>query len=252
MVLEEKCRRMENGLNENVAEVIMQKESIKDVIDTMRTHDTLLHERLAPTSPTYADLAAGRQSLGDGGVHPGGSNGTRPGTLKQHSKPTDNNSKKHTSVQQQNNGGPKRLVGAKASVCRISLLINGQQLAEMVSQCRPTHRGGSVFRNVAIVTLHGAPPPTRDFFFSRVCKNTVDMEFQKLITEKGLNDFILTLVSNSEAKFKSYKISFTINEQDKVLVADYGPCMCVQRWRVRSRVRTNSEDIKGASSYHGE
>ncbi len=48
MVLEERCRRMENGLNENVAEVIIQKESIKDVIDTMRTHDTLLYERLAP------------------------------------------------------------------------------------------------------------------------------------------------------------------------------------------------------------
>ncbi len=110
MVLEEKCRRMENGLNENVAEVIMQKEFIKDVIDIMRTHDTLLHERLAPTTPTYAYLAAGRQSIGDGGENPGGSNGTRPGTLEQYSKPTDNNSKKHASVQQQNNGGPKRLV----------------------------------------------------------------------------------------------------------------------------------------------
>ncbi len=85
-------------------------------------------------------------------------------------------------------------------------------------------------------TVHGAPPPKRDFvfsFFSRVCKNTVDMEFQKLITDKGLNDFILTLVSNSGAKFKSYKISVAINEQDKVLVADNWPmCVCVQNWRV--------------------
>ncbi len=48
-------------------------------------------------------------------------------------------------------------------------------------------------------TVHGTPPPTRDFFISSVFKDTVDMEFQELITENGLNDFILTLVSNSEA-----------------------------------------------------
>ncbi len=63
-----------------------------------------------------------------------------------------------------------------------------------------------------------------------MCKNTVDTEFQKLITEKSLNDFILTLVSNSEAKVRSYKISVAINEQDKVLVADNWPmCECVYR-----------------------
>ncbi len=51
------------------------------------------------------------------------------------------------------------------------------------------------------------PPPKTGFFMSRVCKDTDDIELQKLITEKGLNDFILTLVSNSDAKFKSNTFS---------------------------------------------
>ncbi len=69
------------------------------------------------------------------------------------------------------------------------------------------------------------------------------MEFLKLITEKGLNDFILTLVSHLEAKFKSYKLSVAINEQDKVLVADNWPMdVCLKKWRVSSEVRINGED----------
>ncbi len=53
MVLEEKIRRMENGLNENAPEVINQKECMNDVVNTLKTHDILLKEKIVPTSPTY-------------------------------------------------------------------------------------------------------------------------------------------------------------------------------------------------------
>ncbi len=35
---------MGNGLNENAAEVINQKEYMNDIVNTIKTHDTLLKE----------------------------------------------------------------------------------------------------------------------------------------------------------------------------------------------------------------
>ncbi len=56
MVLKEKIWCMENGLNENAAEVINQKEYMNDVVNTLKTHDTLLKEKIVPVSPTYAGI----------------------------------------------------------------------------------------------------------------------------------------------------------------------------------------------------
>ncbi len=51
---------MENGLNENAAEVINQKECMNDVVNTLKTHDTPLKEKIVPTSPTYAGILSAK------------------------------------------------------------------------------------------------------------------------------------------------------------------------------------------------
>ncbi len=60
MVLEEKIRHMENGLNETAAEVINQKECMNDLVNTLKTHDTLLKEKIVPTFPTYTRILSAK------------------------------------------------------------------------------------------------------------------------------------------------------------------------------------------------
>ncbi len=64
MVLEEKIQHMENGLNENAAEEINQKECMNDVVNTLKTHDTLLKEKIVPTSPSYAGILSAKKRMG--------------------------------------------------------------------------------------------------------------------------------------------------------------------------------------------
>ena len=52
------------------------------------------------------------------------------------------------------------------------------------------------------------------------------------ITRKGVKDFDLTLVSNLNATYKSYKLSVGVSDKDKVLYSEMWPAgICIQRWR---------------------
>ncbi len=80
----------------------------------------------------------------------------------------------------------------------------------------------------------GDLPPKRDYFISRLHKETDDDGMKNYITKRGVQDFNLSLVSNMNAMFKLYKLSISISELNKVLCAEMWPSgVCVQRWRER-------------------
>ncbi len=100
--------------------------------------------------------------------------------------------------------------------------------------------------------IHGAPPPKRDYFVSRVHSETDDEGLKTYITNKGLHDFNLTLVSNINSIFKSYRLSVSINDKGKVLCSEMWPSgICVQRWRKRSNgVASGDNTTTRLTSHH--
>ncbi len=79
------------------------------------------------------------------------------------------------------------------------------------------------------VTLFVVPHLLRDYFIPRVPKETDDDGIKNYITNRGVQDFSLSLGSNVNAMFKSYKLSISISEFNKVLCAEMWPsgvCMC--------------------------
>ncbi len=58
IVMEEKVRRLKNGLNENVANVLIHKEQIDNATETIKTHETLLIDKLDIEQPTYAKIVS--------------------------------------------------------------------------------------------------------------------------------------------------------------------------------------------------
>ncbi len=83
--------------------------------------------------------------------------------------------------------------------------------------------------------MDGAPPPKRDVFLSRVYRDTTDDDMRCYISSKGVNGVDLTLVSNVNSTFKSYKLSVPIVEKDKIMQASLWPSsVCIEKWRSRS------------------
>ena len=89
--------------------------------------------------------------------------------------------------------------------------------------------------------VHGAPLPKRDFFISRVVKSTTDEQMLNYVRNKGIRSVEIKRMSNDEAIFKSFKLTVSIDEKDKVMQESMWPYgLCVQRWRDRNH-RTNNE-----------
>ena len=91
--------------------------------------------------------------------------------------------------------------------------------------------------------LEGAPPPKRDFFLSRVKKDTQDEVISNYISSKGIENADLKLVSNEDAKYKSYKLSVCVGYKDKVMCADmWTRGVCIEKWFKRGyrQIDTNS------------
>lgn len=83
--------------------------------------------------------------------------------------------------------------------------------------------------------VHGAPLPKRDFFISRVSKDTTDEQMLEYITGQGVISAEIQCVSNPNAAYCSYKLTVPVIEKDKVMVGDIWPYgVCVQRWWRRS------------------
>ncbi len=55
---------------------------------------------------------------------------------------------------------------------------------------------------------------------SRVHKETDNEGMKNYITDKGLQDFDLTLISNINATFKSYTLSVSISDRDRILCSE--------------------------------
>ena len=92
--------------------------------------------------------------------------------------------------------------------------------------------------------LEGAPPPRRDFFLSRVKRDTNDETIKEYINDKGIPNAELTVVSNVNAKYKSYRLSVCIDYKDKVMSSDMWPKgVCIERWRER----TNATGVLNSS-----
>ncbi len=69
-------------------------------------------------------------------------------------------------------------------------------------------------------------------FSLRVYRDTADDEMRCYISSKGVNGVDLTLVSNVNSTFKSYKLSVPIVEKDKIVQASLWPSgVCVEKWR---------------------
>ncbi len=90
--------------------------------------------------------------------------------------------------------------------------------------------------------MYGAHRPKRDFFFSRVYRDTADDDMRCSISSKGVNGVDLTLVSNVNSTFKSYKQSVLIVEQDKIMQTSLCPSgVCVEKWRSRSNANNGGK-----------
>ncbi len=58
IVMEEKVRRLKNGLNENVANVLIHKEQIDNATETIQIHETLLTDKLIIEQPTHSKIVS--------------------------------------------------------------------------------------------------------------------------------------------------------------------------------------------------
>jgi hypothetical protein len=274
MVLEEKMRRMENNLNENVAEVILQKDTLNQAVNNIETHDTLLREGLKPSAPTYANLVDTSR-----GPHVTTNKG-KDSRVRQHPTLSGRSTDMHGSTfYSQPSGGARSRVPSLGS----RLQTGSQTDSQMVVKNAPGNAAaiipapaaeGSDVKNSdtewTVIgrdgkpvpaneppsqkrkqriqgcgqsdTIRGAPPPKRDYFISRVHSETDDDGLKKYISDKGVQNFNITLVSNANAMFKSYKLSVAISEQNKVLCPEMWPFgVCVQKWRVRYSDRSGDE-----------
>ena len=92
--------------------------------------------------------------------------------------------------------------------------------------------------------LEGAPPPRRYFFLSRVKKETEDDVIQNDIVSKGIENPELNLVSNVDAKYKSYNLSVSVDYNDKVMSADMWPRgVCIERWFEKGNRKFNNNSF---------
>ena len=83
--------------------------------------------------------------------------------------------------------------------------------------------------------VEGAPPPRRDFFLSRMKKTTDDDVLKNFIKDQGIALVDLRLVSNENAIYKSYKLSVSVDDKDKVMSPNLWPKgVCIEKWRERN------------------
>ena len=74
------------------------------------------------------------------------------------------------------------------------------------------------------------------FFISKLHTLTQDNVIKDYLKDNGLSNFDLQLVSNSVSTFKSYKLSVSMEDKDKVLQPTLWPKgILVQKWFQKSR-----------------
>lgn len=258
MVVEEKVIRVENGLSVNTADIMLQKESLTKTNNTVNTHETLLTEGLAPMGPTYAGIvsADNQRSLP---IMPGNVNtiitpsgGVRSKVPNNASNTPVQNNQGHVSARNGANVTPAAEQQAEVNQNRNTRewTLIGRDGKPALARPPQHRRRGRIQGSAESSTLRGAPPPKRDLFISRVHSDTDDEGFRKYIQEKGIQDFDIALVSNENARFKSFKLSVTIKDVDKLMSPEMWPFgVCVQKWRVRRSDYDHDKNTNGATSH---
>ena len=103
----------------------------------------------------------------------------------------------------------------------------------VIGNSAPTHE----------TTLRGAPPPTRDFFVSRVCIG--DKEgIKELIEANGIKVYNIDKMSNYLAKFKSFKVKISVLDIDKIMNENMWPNgMQCMMWKNPRRSYNNNDNV---------
>ena len=93
------------------------------------------------------------------------------------------------------------------------------------------------------MAFEGAPLPKRDFFLSRVKKETEDEVLKRYLIDKGIKGVEVKVVSNPNAKFKSYKLTADVEDKEKIMSADIWPKgVCIEKWKNRGHSREENEE----------
>ena len=74
------------------------------------------------------------------------------------------------------------------------------------------------------VRLKGAPLPSRDIFVFRVDRYATEDELKGFIIDNGVPVRELTCVSHADAKYKSFKLTVSVKDVEKVFDEDFWPC----------------------------
>ena len=284
--MEERIKTVEDNLSEARAHIINQEENLKCLSESVKTQEVIITNSL-PSSPSYSDMvSAGIQNVrhkndlstanspprkksnnpnrprptkkqAQGGGDTVGipaevndsDDNTRPWTLVgKNGKPevydSDDNTRPWTLVGK--NGKPAR-DARKSSIYQKQHNPNqgGQQKRQPVRGRQRTKIHGS--NNTCVVV--GAPPPKRDYFLSRIVKTTEEDVLRKFIEDSGIGLVGLRLVSNENAKFKSYKLSVILDDKDKILSPDLWPKgSCIEKWRPKNNVLNPSQELNNGGS----
>ena len=110
--------------------------------------------------------------------------------------------------------------------------IGGATFPGQVVQPRHGRRRLRIQGSLQNGPIEGAPPPRRDFFLSRIKRDTDVESLQTFIQEKGIKVYDIQIVSHANAKFNSYRVSVDVNDKDKMLVPEIWPQgVCIEKWR---------------------
>ena len=79
--------------------------------------------------------------------------------------------------------------------------------------------------------LRGAPEPSRDIFVYRAVKGTLERDIEEYLCEHKIAVRKVTLSSNEEAKFASFKVEIKASDMRTVFDADFWPIgICARRF----------------------
>ena len=271
LALEERLKKMENTMGETVARQITQEENMKFMKDTINTHELIIANSSVPNNPSYKDVVASNkkqrpatsrvcETLDDKGkIDPNGKDEIAASNIEIEKTISSNSmSDDGTWIRVGRNGRPiynnnnNNKKGQKPnSGVRLQQQRNEKHVQQMPEPTRQQQQQQKFRRRRKRVqgsregeTLEGAPPPRRFFFLSRVKKETNDDVINNYIVSKGIENHELQLVSNADAKYKSYKLSVYKDYNDKVMCADMWPRgVCIERWFEREIKKNNNNSF---------
>ena len=258
--LGDRLRKVEDSVGEATARIIMHEDGLRNLNDTMNTHELILSTQVIPKDPSYKEVVAGNFS---DELSAGTSGNLLPQKCNDQDTEKTNISMNQDDVLIEHDDGDQAVdeetisewikVGRNGKPLKRPINTEKQKVQDKTQQGRrPSFKkdlhGGKrqryrVHGSRQGELLEGAPLPKRDFFLSRVIKGTDDDVIKNYLLDKGIQDVELKVVSNVSAKYKSYKLSVNVDSKDKIMHADLWPRgICIQKW-IEKRNRAESTDL---------